>query len=281
MSRTSGCYEEPVTQAEMLDVVRRLRSEGYSPKDIARAIRVPVATVAPLVRKVAEESSVDSSLVGCWVSPGWSEELDVKGHSSWPREGRADGCVGLVSVVVARVYRTTRISACSYLVDTHCLGVKETIGPRIMNNGELSSFKRAVFDFCGTAPLVAPIELAQHLVLGAVEYARALGFEPASDFAECAGHLGAWSGTSSIRFGRHGRPMYIAGPYDDSDRVIETLERSVGKGNFDYIVDMSAPLPDGPRPFGAGRQRRCRARDLSAARQPASPRQRVGPRDTI
>lgn len=144
--------------------------------------------------------------------------------------------MGLASVVVAREHHRTRVSVCSYLVDTHCLGVKETIGPRIMGREELCMFNRAVFSAYDSDPLAAPIELAQHLVFGAVEYARGLGFEAAGGFPECAGHLGTWSGPSTIRFGRHGRPMYVAGPYDDPDRIIRTLELSVGKGNFEFLI---------------------------------------------
>jgi hypothetical protein len=146
----------------------------------------------------------------------------------------------LATVVVAREHRGTRVSACCYLVDTHCLGVKETIGPRVMARGELTLFNRAVFGAYDSSPLAVPVELAQHLVLGAVEYARGLGFEPAPDFPDCAGHLGNWSGPSAIAFGRHGRPMYVAGPYEDPHRVIRTLERSVGKGNFEFLIGLPA-----------------------------------------
>jgi hypothetical protein len=30
--------------------------------------------------------------------------------------------------------------------------------------------------------------------------------------------------------------MYVAGPYDDPDRIIRTLELSVGKGNFEFLI---------------------------------------------
>jgi len=107
-----------------------------------------------------------------------------------------------------------------------------------MEREELSFFNRDVFAASHSDPLAVPVELAQHLVLGAVEYARGLGFEPAPDFSKCAGHLGSWSGPSAIRFGRHGKPMYVAGPFDDPNRIMRTLVRSVGKGNFDFLIDM-------------------------------------------
>jgi len=230
-----------MTETELLDAVRRMRTEGRSPNEIARSLRVPRATISSLVRCIAKESSADcraGDLVGCWVSQGWSEALDVDGHPSWPRGHRAEGCEGLANVVVAREHRKSRISVCSYLVDTLCLGLKQTIGPRIMGREELHNFNGALFGAYGRDPLLAPIELAQHLVFGAVEYARELGFEPSGEFSECVGHLGLWIGPSAIRFGRSGRPVFVAGPYDDPIRIMQTLERSVGKGNFDYVVGL-------------------------------------------
>src|SRR5665213_541875 len=60
-------------------------------------------------------------------------------------------------------------------------------------------------------------------------------------FEECVGHLGSWSPPGPISFGRYGKPMYIAGPYDDTGRVIRTLTSSVGKGNFDLLVLSACP----------------------------------------
>ncbi|MGH9018941.1 MAG: hypothetical protein ACRDY1_14415, partial [Acidimicrobiales bacterium] len=125
------------------------------------------------------------------------------------------------------------------LVDTHCLGVKNAIEPRIMRRDRLIDFTRRVYGYDSRPPLDVPLDLAQHLVFGAIEFAHALGFEPHSDFAGCVGHLGDWSGPSAIRFGRHGKPMYVAGPYDDADRVMKTLQRSVGQDNFGFMIGMT------------------------------------------
>ena len=107
--------------------VRMLRARGYSPKQIARALGVPPATVAPLVRAIAaaDQAGVgERTLLGCWVSPGWSQGLTVKGHPEWADIDAADpGAQGLVSVLVTRQERYGRVGICGWLVDVYCLGV--------------------------------------------------------------------------------------------------------------------------------------------------------------
>ena len=70
------------------------------------------------------------------------------------------------------------------------------------------------FEAVGQA-LAVPLELGRHLVWGAVDHPRRLGFEPAPDFPDTAGHLGEWTDTSRITFGRDGVPFYVSGPYDN------------------------------------------------------------------
>jgi hypothetical protein len=89
----------------------------------------------------------------------------------------------------------------------------------------------------------APIELAQHLVFGAIDYARGLGFQPHTTFADTADQLGAWDGPPAITFGRNGKPFYLSGPHDNPYKVIKTLEQAVGSPpNFDYMITQQAPF---------------------------------------
>lgn len=77
-----------------------------------------------------------------------------------------------------------------YLVDTFCLGVKNVIGPQRLRRRDLSSFIRTYFMAFPAPAIAVPVELAQHLVLGAVEYAARLGFSPHREFESARGHLG-------------------------------------------------------------------------------------------
>jgi hypothetical protein len=52
----------------LLDRVRELRDAGRTPKEIARALKMPPSAVAPLIRSVAvaEGRTRQDPLVGCW-----------------------------------------------------------------------------------------------------------------------------------------------------------------------------------------------------------------------
>jgi hypothetical protein len=180
------------------------RAAGRSPKEIARALSMRPSTVAPLMRAIARETAADEpepAVMGCWVSPGWSAGLTVAGHEDWPDcDAVEHPGSGLVGVVVARRHRLRRVSVCGYLVDVYCLGVKNALGPAVMNDRDLPAFLRGFFSAFGdaTVPVQAPLDLARHLVCGAIDYARELGFPPHPDFQPTSGHLGTWQETSDI-----------------------------------------------------------------------------------
>jgi hypothetical protein len=180
------------------------RRDGRTPKEIARALGLKPAEVAPLIRAVgAAAPRREAELVGCWITDDWSERLTVHGHPEWPGV-QAAGDVeagGLVGVLVAREHGSS-VSACGYLVDAWSLGVKNCMGPTTMDRRKLPDFVSFFFRSLSRPPTPAPLDLARHMVFGAVDYARGLGFEPHPDFAECAGHLGEWDGPGDITFGR-------------------------------------------------------------------------------
>lgn len=237
---------ETITDGDLIEHVRELRGAGYSPKEIARSLGVRPATVTPLVRALAQEAAAaktEPEVVGCWVSPGWCTGLTIDGHREWPAVYAGDDYYsGVAGVLVARRDRPRRVSVGGYLVDVYCLGVKNALGPRVMKDDDLASFRRSFFEGFADAgpPLEAPLDLARHLVCGAVDYARGLGFEPHPDYAPVAGHLGRWEQASAITFGRDGVPYYVQGPYDNGSSVLRTLNRTVGQDNFRFIAGAEA-----------------------------------------
>jgi hypothetical protein len=217
---------------ELLDEVRRMRAAGTPPKAIARALGVRPAVIAPLVRRIAAETAEptmgEAKLVGCWVSPGWSSDLSVKPHDGWDDVDLGpDGPAGIALVLVARAGRQDRVSVCGYLIDTFCLGVKNVIGPQQLRRRNVPEFVRTYFEVFPAPALPAPIELAQHLVLGSVAYAARLGFSPHPDFEAGRDHLGEPVERCPITFGREGQPLYIAGPHDDVVTVGKTLQAAL------------------------------------------------------
>jgi hypothetical protein len=227
---------------ELLDQVRTLHADGLSTNAITRTLGVPRASVAPLVRDLARASAstaAEPAVIGCWVSAGWSAGLSVSDQRRWPdRPERGTERSGLVGVVVARQHRRQRGTAtvCVYLVDTYCLGVKDALGPRPTARTGLDRFVSRFFEPFDGGSVVAPVDLASHLVWGAAAYARRLGFDPHPDFRAAAPHLPALVDPSDITFGLHGRPTYLQGPYDDADRILRTLDATVGLDNVTYTV---------------------------------------------
>ena len=240
---------------ELLSTVRALRARRFTPGEIAGLLGVSKADAARLVRLVACERESQATATGpgdasdrlgasqarAWVSPGWRHGLRIDGHTDWPDDAGAATQAsdsGVACVLVAAPDRRSTQSICGYLVDTWCLGVKNAIGPQRMRPREIEAFKRQYFGQWGSEGIPVPLELAQHLVLGAVDYARSLGFEPHPDFRRARRPLGSWDGPSAITFGLNGKPLYVNGPYEDPQRVLATLERSVGRDGFHYSVSL-------------------------------------------
>lgn len=244
----------PVSRAELLVQVRELRARGLSPKQVARELGMKPAEVAPLLRQVAGVQRgplVDRPLpepgerkvVDCWVSPGWSAGLGLdRSPPEWAAsdpDGRVTGGTGsegLVGLMVARADRSSRVTVCGWLVDVYCLGVKNATGPTTMSSGALFDHSRLFFSAFATSPRTVPLELAQHLVHGAVAFAASFGFGPHPDFADTVPYLGTAPGSCPIRFGRDGIPFYVSGPHDNPREVVAALEASAGAGNYHYYL---------------------------------------------
>lgn len=237
-----------MTDEALLAQVRLLRERGSSPKQIAKMLGLQPAAVAPLVRQVAaiEQSHDDPAarvLLGCWISPGWSAGLGLEAAPpQWatldPGGAGDTAAGGLANVLIVRQERASRVTVCGFLVDVYCLGVKNAAGPVPMGSGAVQEFSGKYFSAFDVPPVAVPLELAQAVVHGAVTYARGLGFEPHPDFDAAAAYLGVPASPSPIRFGRDGKPFYVSGPYDKPRAVMQTLEATVGAGNYHYMVHM-------------------------------------------
>ncbi|HEX8155830.1 MAG TPA: hypothetical protein VF526_00480, partial [Solirubrobacteraceae bacterium] len=213
------------------------RGEGASPKDIARVLGIRPAAVAPLVREIAarrpESATKEAQVAGCWVSPGWSNGLIVEPREGWNDvDVGAGGPAGIAVVLVARAGRYDRVTAGIYLVDTFCLGVKNVTGPLELRDRDLPALVRMHFAMFPWPVQRVPIELAQHLVLGAVAFSAGLGCEPHPDFESVRRLIGELDEPCAITFVCEGRPLYVAGPHDDPMEIMQTLIETVGSDGF-------------------------------------------------
>ena len=229
-----------------------LRAAGNTPKQIARTLGIPRSQAVSLLHSSPSPRPPrplrmpipDKRLIGCWISRQWSNGLDITDQpADWIDDADLPPLAmgaGLPSVCVVREHNDTEASACGYLVDTYCQGVKNAVPPSIVDRRDLAAFVADFFSAYDTGPLAAPITLAQDLILGAAAYAATLGFDPHRDFYLAKPHLGTWQPPSRIQFGLHGRPYFQQGPYDNPTRVMRTLDRSVGPGNYHFSTVISA-----------------------------------------
>jgi hypothetical protein len=236
---------------ELKSRAQALRAAGNTPKQIARTLGIPRSKVVSLVHGGAKTlvhsgadarpdrgATLEKQLIGCWITRQWSNGLTIENRPpDWIDDDdlppHAKGA-GLPSVAVAREHSDNEVSVCGYLVDTYCLGVKNALPPSMIDRSDLAAFVADFVSSYHSAPLPIPIELAQNLVFGAVDYARDLGFDPHRDFYLAKPHLGTWQPPSQIRFGLNGKPYFQQGPYDNPTRVMRTLDRSVGPGNYHF-----------------------------------------------
>jgi hypothetical protein len=146
---------------------------------------------------------------------------------------------GLVRILLSRRQPNSNLIIGVYLVDVYCLGLKNTFCNANIAVEDYQALKEKMFQ---AASLIdCHPGLANRIIYGAIEYARKLGFEPQKDFSMSHFILDAPSDADlsfKIEFGKDGKPLYVAGPDDDSDYVIKKLIESVGEGNFDYLVTL-------------------------------------------
>lgn len=147
---------------------------------------------------------------------------------------------GLAHILLSRRQPNNKLILGVYLVDIFCLGLKNTFSNANMSMEEYQKLKLSIFE--ETAISSYSPGKAYRIIIGAIEYAKRIGFKPQKDFYLSKYVLEELPDTDhdfQLEFGREGKPFFIAGPDDNVETIIETLRKNVGEGNFDFIV----PLP--------------------------------------
>jgi hypothetical protein len=139
---------------------------------------------------------------------------------------------GLKIIFVIRLLPNQRFLFASYVVDTYCMGLKDTLCRIDTNHWEIEKSLEFIpatwtdFDYAS----------ARNLILGAIDYAAKFGFEPYEDWAESK-YVIEFDRPyeKKYEFGRDGKPLYVQSPNDDPQRIIRQLNQATG-GSFHYIL---------------------------------------------
>lgn len=223
---------------EIKQEILNLREKKLTPKQIARKMGVKVSSVSQFLKEQATQITIEKEKKG-ELAPVFkvlvNEECaqDLLDNSEEFEVGER----GLGIVLVSRQipHRFQRYEVATYLVDYWCLGVKDAIPPRKLNQEKLDNFIEHCYENFVDYREIS-LEQAQGIVYGAVNYADSLGLSPHKDFEKGRKFLGEWSGKPELTFGREGKPYYFSGPYDNSQKIIKTLEEKVGRDNFDFTI---------------------------------------------
>ncbi|GAB4323097.1 MAG: hypothetical protein OHK0047_06860 [Leptolyngbyaceae cyanobacterium] len=233
---------------EQEQAIADLRARNVAPKQIARQLGLRPAEVSAVIKAQAEQVTAQRMAKGelspvfqCLVNRNCLDALlpdDLKHDPALAFDVQADldPNAGIAVVTVARKAGFNRLDVCTYLVDIWCLGVKDVAFPRVIDLSTYKDFVDFAYQAFPDGSQEIPLQLAQAIVLGSVDYAARLGFQPHRDFEQARALLGEWDGQPVLNFGRDGKPYYMSGPYDDPLKVLRTLRETVGEGNFNYTV---------------------------------------------
>ena len=133
---------------------------------------------------------------------------------------------GLATIFIVRQLPNLKYILGTYLVDTLCLGLKNTF----CNANLLYSSIKTVLGKTPMEMISIEYEDARSIILGAIQYATGLGFEPNKDWDDSK-HIVEPERpfNNKFEFGRGGKPLYIQGPNDNPNEIMSTLNAAINK----------------------------------------------------
>lgn len=165
-------------------------------------------SVERYIREKARRLPVDK----CYISSGWEDE-------------------GLAIVIVTRRQPSGKFVMGRYLVDTHCLGVKDCdYRFNVVDEDIRQTIEDYEMDFDETT-----YAEVHNLILGAIEFAEEAGFKPHPDFNIAQYILDEDSDDIPLieyDYGINGRHSLTVNEFTDPT-ALDTLARNLGTGNFD------------------------------------------------
>ena len=147
---------------------------------------------------------------------------------------------GMTQVMVTRIQPNGRLIFGIYVVDLFCLGVKKCAYNFDFSK---SNFERKISQITDDVREEITPEYANGLIYGAIDFAAQYGCEPEPDFAQASLVLdppGTYAPPEDVTYGKDGKPLYVAGPYDDGQKIMAQLSKA-GEGNYDFLLPVEPP----------------------------------------
>jgi hypothetical protein len=145
-----------------------------------------------------------------------------------------------VLLTIARKHTTGNITACYYMIDLMCLGVKETNYSFNISLSDYQLQKAKMHDELEIERI--GYTLAHNIVYASLEYADEFGFTPHKDFTSVTRFMLEEDTEDidmiDIECGSNGKPLYLRGPFDNDQRarqIINQLEKTAGPGKYTFI----------------------------------------------
>jgi hypothetical protein len=170
----------------------------------------------------------------------------LRASGSWPlhecllaKEWQEEGAI--IQTLVARRSPSGQIAIGTFLVDLGCLGVKSAFGRLFDSRWGYEELRNGLMS--RQDMIKADVNLVAKIVREAIAYADKLGFKPDPDYRDTMLVLGdADPDACDVPIplgGRDGKPFFIAGPYDNVDRIMAKLMRKLGPDGFHFLFPVS------------------------------------------
>lgn len=147
----------------------------------------------------------------------------------------------LAQITIVRHLSNDNITLAAYLVDTMCLGVKDVMMHHDLPGFKYREFMERYYDLASSGQIECSVDFAHQLIYQAIDYAAQFGLKPHKDFNRSQKFLiprEELTEAHEFSFGQdNGKPLFIQGPYDNVRAIMKKLEKAVGAGNFDYILE--------------------------------------------
>jgi hypothetical protein len=147
---------------------------------------------------------------------------------------------GIGNVLISRQLPHGDVAFVVFLLDMYCLGAKDVI----LGIAPQAAYQQNVYEKMSRRGKLIPIkpECARKLVEGAVQYALDLGLSPHADYRTARlifGDISAEACSEEYVYGKHGKPCFIAGPYDDPtkcEHILRALQKHCGHDGYHFAL---------------------------------------------